>query len=166
MMHIIKRCEHCKNSYNYQVSGDGCFNELNSQIYCPDCMIEINKVLLNIDVKFKEKFREFSVSQEDINILIYINDQYIKFQKETNNCFLETNRLIWGLDKQNIKLNYTFWPVSWCYKFQEVIDKNESPFYIGMKTDFVIVNREKEIAKIGWEWNLIENTWGNYKWKY
>ena len=53
-----KRCYHCKTTYTYQGSGDGCFRKENDSKFCPDCMKAINETLDKIPKKFKEAWIE------------------------------------------------------------------------------------------------------------
>jgi rubredoxin len=58
MMHLIKRCRHCKTVYTWQASGEGCFNELNDETYCPDCKKVIIEALKSVSQKFKKVWVE------------------------------------------------------------------------------------------------------------
>jgi rubredoxin len=58
MTHYTKRCVHCKTTYTYQGSGEGCFRPLNDDRYCPDCKTAIVKALESIPKKFDKVFIE------------------------------------------------------------------------------------------------------------
>lgn len=51
-----KRCQHCKITYGYQVSGEGCFDKLNDDTYCPICKNAINDALSKIPIKIKKSW--------------------------------------------------------------------------------------------------------------
>ena len=40
-----RRCKHCKIRYNYQASGEGCFENFNDGTYCPLCAKAIKDAL-------------------------------------------------------------------------------------------------------------------------
>jgi hypothetical protein len=58
MTHYTKRCKHCKSTYTYQGSGDGCFRPMNDDTYCPVCKAVIIEALKTIPKKFDSVFVE------------------------------------------------------------------------------------------------------------
>lgn len=46
--HAILRCRHCRVRYSYQTSGYGCGDSQNSDIYCPECQINVLAALERI----------------------------------------------------------------------------------------------------------------------
>lgn len=57
-MHYTKRCWHCKSTYQYQASGEGCHNPINDDTYCPECKSVILEALVNVPRKFEQKWVE------------------------------------------------------------------------------------------------------------
>lgn len=58
MMHYTKRCIHCKSTYQYQASGNGCHDPINDDTYCPGCKGFILESLKNVPKKFDQKWVE------------------------------------------------------------------------------------------------------------
>ena len=57
MLHVFKRCRHCKKVYKFQASGI-CTSLYNDDTYCPDCKKIIDDALNSVPKKYSEIFVE------------------------------------------------------------------------------------------------------------
>ena len=49
--HRLRRCAHCRITYSYQSSGEGCQHPLNDGRYCPECMEVVLDALKGVPVR-------------------------------------------------------------------------------------------------------------------
>lgn len=102
MKTIIQRCKHCKSSYTYQISGDGCLDKYNDNDYCPKCKKRIVDTLNEIPQKYEGVYREIPFDKELFSIF-----QEIKEIEERNDGFFSNLRVGVPLDYNIIELyNY------------------------------------------------------------
>lgn len=52
----IRRCDHCRSSYEYQQSGEGCQDPLNDGRYCRLCKAVVNEALSALPVRFECRY--------------------------------------------------------------------------------------------------------------
>ena len=68
----LNRCEHCQDVYNYQQSGEGCFEKQNDSEYCPVCKLVIIEALEKVPKKYEAVWIKSNIPLEDV----------LKFEKE------------------------------------------------------------------------------------
>lgn len=81
--HRGKRCKHCQRFYYYQGSGDGCFDNLNDERYCPECMKDILKVLNKIPLHSKKTW----VVTNELSKEEFFEAREKRFKAESENGF-------------------------------------------------------------------------------
>ena len=92
MMHYIKRCCHCKSTYTYQASGDGCHKPTNDDTYCPDCKSIILEALMNVPMKFDRVWEE----TDEVTYDYLLEKRRIEEEKRSEGNLLPLGRRVYA----------------------------------------------------------------------
>lgn len=102
MKTIVQRCKHCKQSYTYQISGNGCLDKYNDKDYCLNCKKSIVDALNETPQRYEGIYKEIPFDEE-----LFSTFQEIKESKERNDNFFSNLKVTVPLDYDIIELyNY------------------------------------------------------------
>lgn len=146
MLFITNNCKHCGKTYNYQASGEGCFNKFNDKDYCPTCKKAIIDALNNIPIRYVEKWKLISdVNYEELEELKknYINKfniaKIVSLNNKNNDYveqFIKNSHLFqveWNTNNPSLKEIYCMYSydiVEKCFTNDRWVYMDENPSFI------------------------------------
>lgn len=108
MIHRIQYCKHCGIQYTFQASGEGCFDQLCSDIYCEECNTAIKEALSKIPIKNVKRYVEFD---KNFNWELDNPPTYEEVKKEFDNRNIPMYRMLsWNI----LAIPYSY---KWCTLF-------------------------------------------------